>query len=85
MDAVLHPLEFPLVRHVVAEILSILESFEFWEVKTVPPDANRIAKKIAKSVTSDHRYQSYVSRGYPIWLKDLISLEADNISGCLNA
>ena len=36
---------------------------------------NRCAAKVAKSVTEERRYQSYVASGAPVWLGEL--LEAD--------
>ncbi|KAF3603474.1 hypothetical protein F2Q69_00033979 [Brassica cretica] len=37
---------------------------------------NRCAHEIALSVTRDHRYQSYIARGGPFWLRALTLEEA---------
>lgn len=43
-------------------------------------ERNQSAERIARSVTEEHRYQSYIARGGPIWLKNLLTSEEVGVS-----
>ncbi|XP_048632395.1 uncharacterized protein LOC125607006 [Brassica napus] len=57
-------------------INSKLQLLSAWRFDHVPPERNSIALRIAVSVTSEHRYQSYVARDGPAWLHQAIAREA---------
>ncbi|KAL1212642.1 hypothetical protein V5N11_021202 [Cardamine amara subsp. amara] len=78
MNAVLHPHKAPAFRNILVEIRSLLISLDNWKIEIFNQGGNKVAAKIAASVTEDHRYQSYVASGEPSWLSLVISSEARN-------
>lgn len=61
MNAINHPHNFPLLRHLIADICAILATFVFWDMTTTLPENNSIALAIALSVTREKCYQSYIA------------------------
>lgn len=57
-------------------IRSKLQLLRGWSLDYVLPARNSIASKISESVTSEHRYQSYVVRNGPSWLHQAITRES---------
>ncbi|KAH0891870.1 hypothetical protein HID58_054299 [Brassica napus] len=53
-----------------------LTNFSLWNSSYAHLEGNRCAHEIALSVTRDHRYQSYIARGGPFWLRALTLEEA---------
>ncbi|KAF3513784.1 hypothetical protein F2Q69_00005170 [Brassica cretica] len=62
----------------VGKICDLVQRFQHWSFDHVLEARNVIAQRIATSVTSDRRYQSYIASGGPNWLNDLIAYEARN-------
>lgn len=62
----------------VGKICDMVQRFQSWSLDHVMASRNVIAQRIANSVTTERRYQSYVAAGGPNWLKDLIAFEARN-------
>nr|VDD45804.1 unnamed protein product [Brassica oleracea] len=66
--ALLRPKLFPQFRHLISSI--------DLRVDFAKTSRNLAALSIATSVTSDHRSQSYVASGGPLWLNNLLFKEA---------
>ncbi|XP_013594888.1 uncharacterized protein LOC106442202 [Brassica napus] len=62
----------------VGKICDMVQWFQFWSLDHVLEARNVLAQRIANSVISERRYQSYIAFGGPNWLKDLIAYEARN-------
>lgn len=62
----------------VGKICDMVQWFQFWSLDHVLEARNVLAQRIANSVISERRYQSYIASGGPNWLKDLIAYEARN-------
>lgn len=60
IEALLQKEKFLLVRTLTYAIFQILNGFEEWSLEYVAAARNRVAVSIANSVTSGHRYQSYL-------------------------
>lgn len=75
-ESFLNPLLHPQAWPMVSNIHHALEGFAEWRVEHVVPESNKVASLIAVSVTSEHRYQSYVASGGPSWLQTLLEREA---------
>lgn len=65
--------EFSRIISTISEKLQLLTA---WRLEYTLPARNFIASRIAVSVTSEHRYQSYVATGGPVWLHQAIAGEA---------
>ena len=52
-----------------------LNKVKDWKVSSVKIVANKAAFMIARSVTKERRYQSYVAQGSPSWLRSLLAEE----------
>ncbi|CAG7862859.1 unnamed protein product, partial [Brassica rapa] len=76
----LEALEKPHTAHhlsnVIAHTSALLKKIHACQVEVVDDNANRVAKEIAVSVTKDGRLQSYVARGGPTWLANIIQADA---------
>ena len=60
-----------------------LQQMQDWSLDYVVSAKNSIAMQIAESVTADQRYQSYISKDGPSWLRQQLESEAkDSSSGC---
>lgn len=56
--------------------MQILNTFDVWSLEYVVSERNKVDMLIAKSVTSGHRYLSYLATGGPQWLDITIREEA---------
>ena len=54
----------PVFRYQGAELKKVLVNFQEWAIVVVSSRANRCAQAIAKSVTREKRFQSYVAMVY---------------------
>ncbi|KAG5401441.1 hypothetical protein IGI04_016048 [Brassica rapa subsp. trilocularis] len=70
------PHTFPHLYNGVAHTSALMRKFRVCHVEVVDDNANRVAKEIAVSVTKDRRFQSYVARGGPSWLANIIQADA---------
>lgn len=70
-EAILRPAEFLVFQDLLAHIRVKLTGFSLWNISYAHLEGNRCAHEIALSVTRDHRYQSYIARGGPFWLRTL--------------
>uniref|UniRef100_A0A0D3D7Y3 Uncharacterized protein n=1 Tax=Brassica oleracea var. oleracea TaxID=109376 RepID=A0A0D3D7Y3_BRAOL len=69
--------------HVARDIIMKLQQMQAWSLDYVVSAKNSIAMQIAESVTADQRYQSYISKDGPSWLRQQLESEAkDSSSGC---
>ena len=57
------------------ELRGVLKKVAEWKVSSVKRVANKAAFMIARSVTKERRYQSYVAQGSPSWLRSLLAEE----------
>ena len=75
-DAFYRSSSLPRVSCLVSEILQSLTRFRAWRMDHVEDASNKVAVRVAQSVTSDRRFQSYVATGGPAWLHHLLIQEA---------
>ncbi|XP_010472251.1 PREDICTED: uncharacterized protein LOC104751896 [Camelina sativa] len=75
VEAITNPHNWPRFGLLLQEIQQLIEGFESWDCETVGRSANQAAVAIAKSVTRENRFQSYLALGGPSWLHDLISAD----------
>lgn len=61
---------------IVTQIQRHRLSLTTWSMEYVYLSRNKVAMRIASSVTAEGRYQSYIANNGPRWLASLISLEA---------
>ncbi|XP_018478413.2 uncharacterized protein LOC108849362 [Raphanus sativus] len=66
------PKSCPTLRAYGEELKEVLNCSREWELESVSRRANTVAFKIARSVTEQKRYQSYVAQGSPSWLRSLL-------------
>ncbi|KAL0824794.1 hypothetical protein Bca101_048471 [Brassica carinata] len=59
-------------KNMKKELRKALAEINEWSMSGVSARLNRCAAKVAKSVTLEMRYQSYVARGAPGWLCDVL-------------
>lgn len=76
VEAIMSISGFPRYRPIVHEIRSHMSRLTSWELNYTPSQCNRPALAIAKSVTQDRRYQSYVSQCGSVWLQNILSEDA---------
>ncbi|KAF3519077.1 hypothetical protein DY000_02061498 [Brassica cretica] len=62
--------------HIAQDIITKLQQMQAWSLDYVVPLRNVSAMKISESVTSDHRYQSYISKGSTSWLQHYLATKA---------
>lgn len=67
--------KFQIPVEVLSRALSLMLD---WRVEVATSGLNRGASLIAHSVTIECRINSYVSIGYPLWLKDLFLHESSS-------
>ncbi|CAG7897124.1 unnamed protein product [Brassica rapa] len=74
VGAVLRPKAWPAFRYQETELKKALEKINEWSLTGAAVRLNRCAAKpaLADSVTMEMRYQSYVARGVPGWLCDML-------------
>ncbi|KAF3534342.1 hypothetical protein DY000_02038285 [Brassica cretica] len=75
-EAILRPGKFLGYQDLLGYICFKLTNFSLWNISYVHLEGNRCPHEIALSVTRDHRYQSYIARGGPFWLRALTLEEA---------
>jgi len=67
--------EWPALLGHTTQLLKLSQKKSGWFMALEPKLCNTGAYEIAKSVITGHRWQSYVSRGFPYWLGDLFASE----------
>ncbi|XP_010474031.1 PREDICTED: uncharacterized protein LOC104753480 [Camelina sativa] len=75
VSAINKPSEWPRYAVVLRDIHTILATFTYWECHHVVGSANKVAIAIARSVTGDGRWQSYLSLGGPSWFNDQVRVD----------
>lgn len=68
-EAILRPEMFLGFQDLLAHIRDKMSGFRLWNISYAQLQGNRCAHEIALSVTRDQRYQSYIARGRPFWLR----------------
>ena len=81
IQALHKPKEWPMFKGHIAELLSFTKDNPHWFILMEPPECNRGAFEIAKSVISGFRNQSYVAKGAPRWLQFLFDEEMRTSQG----
>ena len=66
----------PSLHYLTSQITALLHKFEDWSLDHATDERNVAANMIAGSVTTGHRYQSYIASQGPAWLHSLLSREA---------
>ncbi|CAH8365278.1 unnamed protein product [Eruca vesicaria subsp. sativa] len=74
--AVKKPSNWPRFRCILQRIHQLCNRFPSVAFEAETGDSNRTAREIAKSVLRDGRFQSYLARGGPAWLHNIINREA---------
>ncbi|KAH0868440.1 hypothetical protein HID58_075462 [Brassica napus] len=80
-EAVLNPDNFPMFHGLIDVIREKLSRLQLWSIAYVQSGANQCTEAIARSVTRDQRYASYVGKDGPSWLLPMIhanAVRADN-------
>ncbi|CAN7100846.1 unnamed protein product [Brassica rapa subsp. narinosa] len=75
VGAITRPRAWPAFRAYGLELRDVLSNVTDWKVNLVTREANRSAFLIARSVTKELRFQSYVAQGSPRWLQGLLAEE----------
>ncbi|WZZ74961.1 hypothetical protein YC2023_086331 [Brassica napus] len=75
-EAVLSPDNFLQFRVLIDTTREKLSRLQLWFITYVHSEANRCADAIARSVTRDHHYASYIEKGGPSWLLPMIRADA---------
>lgn len=66
---------WPAFRGMGVELGEALSNITVWEVAAVQRSSNRAVFLIARSVTKEKRFQSYVAQGSLLWLNSLVAEE----------
>ena len=75
VGSVNRPKAWPAFRGYGEKLRGVLNNVTDWMVSSVKREANKAAFMIARSVTKEMRYQSYVAQGSPSWLRSLLAEE----------
>ncbi|KAF3524248.1 hypothetical protein F2Q69_00047239 [Brassica cretica] len=75
-ETFLNPSGFYQHQHIMYETSSRLRHLQDWSFHHCVQERNIVAQEVAKSVTNDHRYHSYIAAGGPSWLQHSIEREA---------
>ncbi|KAF2553000.1 hypothetical protein F2Q68_00033903 [Brassica cretica] len=78
LEALNNPRWFPGLSNTIERTRQALNCFQNCYVEVVNVTTNRVAEKIDVSVTKYRRFQSYIARGGPSWLTDIILENASN-------
>ncbi|KAF3556885.1 hypothetical protein F2Q69_00015644 [Brassica cretica] len=78
LEALNNPHWFPGLSNTIEHTRQALSCFQNCYAEVVNVATNRVAQKIAVSVTKDRRFQSYIACGGPSWLTDTILADAAN-------
>ncbi|KAG5411116.1 hypothetical protein IGI04_007435, partial [Brassica rapa subsp. trilocularis] len=74
----MNPVIYPWLGPLVSDINILLSRIGIWRLDHVLARSNKVANEIASSVTSGHRYQSYIAAKGPFWLQQTLSAEAQS-------
>ncbi|CAH2079673.1 unnamed protein product, partial [Thlaspi arvense] len=77
IDAIYRPLEWPRYRALTTLFRNLSYGFERCSFEVNNPKSNFLAREIAKSVSRQGLFQSYLASGGPSWLQDHIRYEAN--------
>lgn len=80
LEAIKNPSRWPRYRGFLSHIAAVCTEFEVIAFEVESSESNQVARKIAKSVLRDGRFQSYLGMGGPSWLHDLIRTEVTIVS-----
>lgn len=72
----MNPDNFPMFHGLIDVIREKLSRLQLWSIAYVHSGANQCAEAIARSVTRDQRYASYVGKDGPSWLLPMIHADA---------
>ncbi|KAH0892354.1 hypothetical protein HID58_054783, partial [Brassica napus] len=75
-EAVLNPDNFPMFHGLIDVIREKLSRLQLWSIAYVHSGENQCVEAIARSVTRDQRYASYVGKDGPSWLLPMIHADA---------
>ncbi|EOA33009.1 hypothetical protein CARUB_v10016339mg, partial [Capsella rubella] len=75
LSALAAPVSWPKYRSLLEKIASVIKDMGEIRFMVSLPKANSIARDIAKSVTADGRWTSYLALGGPAWLHNRINQE----------
>ncbi|KAF2556814.1 hypothetical protein F2Q68_00014043 [Brassica cretica] len=75
-ETFLNPSGFYQHQHIMYEISARLRHLQDWSFHHCVQERNIVAQEVAKTVTNDHRYHSYIAAGGPSWLQHSIEREA---------
>ncbi|KAG7549361.1 Reverse transcriptase domain [Arabidopsis thaliana x Arabidopsis arenosa] len=78
IQALSKPKDWPAIVGHIAELLSHTKDKPFWFILMEPSRCNRGAMKIANSVITGLRLQSYVAKSHPRWLSDFFHSESSS-------
>ena len=76
ITAVNKPRKLPFLQYSASEIRKKLESITEWKLESEAKASNQGAFLIADSVIQGNRFQSYVARGFPLWLQSVFDSES---------
>ncbi|XP_019084310.1 PREDICTED: uncharacterized protein LOC109125949 [Camelina sativa] len=76
VEALNNPAVWPRFSLMLGSIHEILSKFASWRAYTIDAAENSVARAIAKSVTKDGHFQSYLSLGGPSRLHEQVKIEA---------
>lgn len=68
----MNPALYPWLGPLVSDINVLLSRIGIWRLDHVLARNNMVANAIASSVTSGHRYQSYIAAKGPYWLQQTL-------------
>lgn len=77
INAINRPQEWPSFQYYASEIKQRLTPIEDWRFEKENSSSNKGAFLIAYSVLQDNRFQSYVAKGFPFWLKSIFDSESE--------
>lgn len=77
--AVTKPRAWPAFRYEGVELRKALDLIQEWDVQVVNSKVNRCAHAIARSVTREKKYQSYVAQVSPRWLKEMFEEDQQGV------
>ncbi|KAH0941919.1 hypothetical protein HID58_001556 [Brassica napus] len=78
LEALNNPARCPGLANLIERTRQALHRFHNCSILVVNSVVNLVAGKIAVSVTNDGRFSSYIARGGPRWLSDIICADAAN-------
>ena len=75
-QAISNAIAWPRYRHLLDKIKEVRSGFDSVTFEQKSTYSNSIARDIARSVTQDGRFHSYLALGGPVWLHNRIQEEA---------